>query len=145
MILSHAITMALDEIGTTPEIHAVQSDQYCRQLVLTLTCQGAPFTVPEGTLVTVKFRRSDGSCGEYDTLPDGSSCCNYADNVLTVMLAPQVCEQAGAVQMTVALLWQNALLHSFPILVMVMPDSTAETSGSEPPGESLPDAEGVRF
>ncbi len=145
MILSHAITMALDRAGPMPEVHAVQSDRYCRQLVLTLTSQEAPFDIPQGTQVTVKFHRSDGSGGEYSTLPDGSSCWSYAGNVLTVALAPQVCRQAGAVQLTVALLCQNALLHSFPILVTVMPDSTAESTESEAPGEFLADAEEVSF
>ncbi len=145
MILSHAITMALDALQEIPEIQAVQSDQYCRQLVLTLTAQGQPFQIPDGTTVKVRFRRGDGSGEEYATLPNGRICWSYTENVLTVALAPQVCTQAGSVQLTVQLTYQQALLHSFPIRVLVLPDSEADFYVESSPVEILLNAEEVSF
>ncbi len=145
MILSHAITMALDELQECPQIQAVQSDQYCRQLVLTLMAQGQPFQIPKGTTVKVRFRRGDGSGEEYAALPDGKACWDYTENVLTVALAPQVCTQAGSVQLTVQLNYKQALLHSFPIRVLVLPDSEADFYVESAPVEILADAEEVSF
>ena len=73
----------------------VEGDQYARQLELSLLCGGESWEIPEDVHATVRFRKPDGTGGEYDSLPDGSPAWSASGNVLTVELAPQVLSCPG--------------------------------------------------
>lgn len=113
------ITIDLMKPAQIPVIHAVQGERDSRIAELTLVADGKPWTLPNGALLTVRYGRNALSGGYYDTLPDGSAACSYADNVITVVLAPQMMAQAGAVLAQVEILHENQLLTTFSFRLMV--------------------------
>lgn len=113
------ITIDLMNPDQTPVIHAVQGERDSRIAELTLLANGKPWTLPNGALLTVRYGRNALSGGYYDTLPDGTSACSYAGNIVTVILAPQMMAQAGAVLAQVEILHENQLLTTFAFRLMV--------------------------
>lgn len=109
----------LDFLST---IHAVQGDAYSRLVAFELYNGGAKYTPPEGTTAIVRYRREDGTRGNYDVLPDGSSAYTINGNMLTVALAPQLCIVPGLVQLAVGLISGNAEINTFSVRVVVQPN-----------------------
>ncbi len=106
---------------SVPCVEAVQDDRYSRDLQIRLSENGLPFSPPADCAVEVRFSKSDGKSGRYDTMPDGSPAWTLCENVLTVRLAPQVLTAAGEVSVMVALIHQDAELSCFPIRILVVP------------------------
>lgn len=119
MIITSKLKMDLQQRSFVPAIHAVQNDRYCRNLELTLYSGGEAWTIPETAAAMVRYSKSDGKGGEYDTLPDGTIGWSAAENVLTIALAPQVLTTAGPVNLAVTLLDGEKLLSTFCILLDV--------------------------
>lgn len=109
----------LDFLST---IHAVQGDAYSRLVAFELYNGGEKYTPPEGTTAIVRYRKEDGTRGNYDVLPDGSSAYTINGNMLTVALAPQVCIVPGLVQLAVGLISGNAEINTFSVRVVVQPN-----------------------
>ncbi len=130
MIITSKLTMDLQKPGYQTVIHGVQNDRYCRNLALTLLSGGTAWTVPETASVLVRYCKSDGLGGEYDTLPDGTAAWSAEENVVTVALAPQVMTVPGPVRITVVLLDGARQVSSFGILLHVQP-ALAPVAGSE--------------
>ena len=131
MIVTHEINMDLMNRGIVPIIEAVQDDCGSRRLAICLRAGGAAWEPPDGVNAIVRYIKSDGRGGEYDRLPDGTRAWTVSANVLTVELAPQVLNVAGPVKLSVALVLDTAVLHTFQILVHVQPDVTAKLAASE--------------
>lgn len=104
MIITSKIKMDLALSGSTQRVCVVQDDKYSRNLEITLLCNGVPWEVPEGATGVVRYRKPDGTGGNYDLLPDGSDAVSIEGNVLTVALAPQVCTVPKVVKLAVGLL-----------------------------------------
>lgn len=102
-------------------IHAVQDDRYSRNLELTLFSSGAPWNIPEGITLLVRYSKPDGRGGEYSTMPDGSSAWSAEGNVLTIALAPQVLTVPGAVNLSVTIMKDHMQISTFSLLVSVSP------------------------
>ena len=119
MIMTHKLEMDLLEPGSIRRIYAVQDDRYSRNLELTLYAGLEPWTVPENVQTVIRYRKPDGTGGEYNVLPDGSSAWMAENNVLTVALAPQVLTVPGTVMMSVMLQKDRAQLSSFEICLIV--------------------------
>ena len=131
MIITSKLKMDLTQHTAIPMIHAVQDDRYSRYLELSLFSAGAPWPVPEDASVRVRYSKSDGKGGEYDTLPDGSCAWSKAENVLTIALAPQVLTVPGPVRLSVVLLQGHRRLSTFTILVRVAAAIHAHANESE--------------
>ena len=130
MTITHKLSIDLLHQEHLPVIDAVQND--CgRVLALMLHTNGIPWTVPDGVRVSVRYRKSDGLGGEYDTLPDGSTAWSIADNVLTVALAPQVLTTAGETTLSILLTKGNAAIRTFDIRLQVQPDLSESITKSE--------------
>ena len=95
MMITNKLKLDMQNPGILPTIHAVQNDSYSRNLEIALLAGGKPFPVPENGTVVIRYKKSDGKGGEYDTLPDGRAAWQAAQNVLTVALAPQILPPAG--------------------------------------------------
>lgn len=119
MIVTNKVTMDLTKPAYVPVISAVQNDRYSRNLELTLCSGGEAWTVPEEAAVVIRYSKSDGKGGEYDTLPDGTQAWSAAENVLTVALAPQVLTAAGPVHLMVALIQEEQQISTFAVLLNV--------------------------
>lgn len=99
-----ALRVDLLDPGAPQIIHAVQDDSNSRKIAFSIYAGGAQWAVPDGTLVTVRYKKPDGTAGFYDTLPDGSTPAATIDgNVVTVALVPQTLTVCGNVPVQIKL------------------------------------------
>ena len=99
-----ALRVDLLDPGAPQIIHAVQDDSDSRKIAFNIYAGGAQWAVPDGTLVTVRYKKPDGTAGFYDTLPDGSTPAAMIDgNVVTVALVPQAFTVCGNVPVQIKL------------------------------------------
>lgn len=119
MIIVNKVNMDLTQPGFVPVVNVVQNDRYSRALELTLYSGGEVWSIPEEASAVIRYSKSDGKEGLYDALPNGEKAWSAAENVLTVMLAPQVLTAAGAVQLEVSLLEKDVQITTFSILLNV--------------------------
>lgn len=99
-----ALRVDLLDPGAPQIIHAVQDDSNSRKIAFNIYAGGAQWDVPDGTLVTVRYKKPDGTAGFYDTLPDGSTPAATIDgNVVTVALVPQAFTVRGNVPVQIKL------------------------------------------
>lgn len=99
-----AMRVDLLDPGAPQIIHAVQDDSNSRKIAFSIYAGGAQWAVPDGTLVTVRYKKPDGTAGFYDTLPDGSTPAATIDgNVVTVALVPQAFTVCGNVPIQIKL------------------------------------------
>lgn len=99
-----ALRVDLLDPGAPQIIHAVQDDSNSRKIAFNIYAGGAQWAVPDGTLVTVRYKKPDGTAGFYDTLPDGSTPAATIDgNVVTVALVPQAFTVCGNVPVQIKL------------------------------------------
>ena len=131
MIITNKFKLDLQNPGTVPTINAVQNDSGSRNLEIALFSGRQPFVFPETGRVVIRYKKSDGKGGEYDTLPDGQCASQWIRNLLTVTLAPQVLTTPGSVLLSVTLLHGEAQLSVFPIRLAVQPIAAASQADSE--------------
>lgn len=99
-----ALRVDLLDPGAPQIIHAVQDDSNSRKIAFSIYAGGAQWNVPDGTLVTVRYKKPDGTAGFYDTLPDGSTPAATIDgNVVTVALVPQAFTVRGNIPVQIKL------------------------------------------
>lgn len=99
-----ALRVDLLDPGAPQIIHAVQDDSDSRKITFSIYAGGAQWAVPDGTLVTVRYKKPDGTAGFYDTMPDGSTPAATIDgNIVTVALVPQAFTVCGNVPVQIKL------------------------------------------
>jgi hypothetical protein len=119
MILTHKITLSLNNRDGIQSIDAVQGDT-ARAVELTLLENGLAWAVPEDVRAVIRYRRIyGGSGGIYDSLPDGAAAWSVRENKVTAMLAPAVLAVPGPVEVQVTLTQGDAELTCFSFLVHV--------------------------
>lgn len=119
MIITHKIKMDLTGGGEYGHISAVQNDQYSRNVELELLHDGDSWMIPENVQAIISYCKFDGTVGQYDRLPDGSTAWSASENFLTVALAPQVLTALGNVIMAVKLIQGKQVLNTFSFVVTV--------------------------
>ena len=120
MVITHKLRpMDLTCKNVTQRVDVMQDDKFSRCLALPIRANGADVELPEDVRAVIRFRKPDGTGGNYDTLPDGASAYTISGSAITVALAPQVCTVPGLVQMAVCLMRGNAEINTFVILVNV--------------------------
>lgn len=126
MIITHKLQpMDLTHKQNTSRVDVVQDDKYSRDVEFTLTENGVAWQIPDGTTAIVRYKKPDGTGGNYDALPDGSTAYQINGNVLTVSLAPQVCTVPGFVQLSVGLIQGSAEINTFTVDIVVQPNPGA--------------------
>lgn len=130
-----ALRVDLLDPGAPQIIHAVQDDSNSRKIAFSIYAGGAQWAVPNGTLVTVRYKKSDGTAAFYDTLPDGSTpAATINGNVVTVTLVPQVFTVRGNVPVQIKL-YDSAgtSITTFAVVMHVLPNvvSDAEIVSSD--------------
>lgn len=131
MIITNHVSMDLMKNNRSATINAVQDDRYSRNLEISLFANEAPWTAPENTSFLIRYSKSDGKGGEYDTLPDGSNAWTMEDNILTIALAPQVLTVPGPVSLAVRMILDEKQLSTFTFLINVSPAVGMEIADSE--------------
>ncbi len=121
MIVTHNITIDLRDFGVVPRIDATQDDQYTRNLAITLQEGGEAWRIPEDAAAVIRYCKSDGIGGEYDTLPDGSPAWWVEDNVLWLALAPQVLTAPGVTMLSASIILEEKVISIFSIAIHVRP------------------------
>ena len=121
MIVTHNVTIDLQDKGAVPQIDATQDDQYTRDLAIHLMEGQSPWTVPEDAAVVIRYCKSDGVGGEYDTMPDGSAAWSAEENVLRLALAPQVLTCPGTVMLSATMIRETEILSIFSVAISVRP------------------------
>lgn len=119
MVITHNITIDLSRMNVVPVLQMVQSDQYSRDIVFSLTLDGASWDIPSNTTALVRYRKRDGTGGSYDTMPDGNKAYTIGTGKVTVKLAPQVLTVPGIAELSVALVNGKEYLHTFPLKIDV--------------------------
>lgn len=116
-----ALRVDLLDPGAPQIIHAVQDDSDSRKIAFSIYAGGAQWAVPDGTLVTVRYKKPDGTAGFYDTLPDGSTPAATIDgNVVTVALVPQAFTVCGNVPVQIKLYNSaGASIATFAVVMLV--------------------------
>lgn len=131
MIVTHKINMDMDNPQLLPVVDMVQDDKFSRMVEITLLENGKPWVPMEDSRVLIRYAKSDGTGGEYDTMPEGAIAWSLTENVLILWLAPQMLTVAGPVRMNVGFLNGIGEINSFPILLHVHPNVRREIAGSE--------------
>ena len=131
MIITHNITMAMDHRGPDPVVDAVQGDTNTREVLISLTCGGDPWTIPAGTTGIVRFRKPDGTGGIYDSLPDNTEAVTCEESAIRVKLAPQVLTVPREVMAQVELNNGDSTIGTFMFIVLVEKDPSIGAIDSE--------------
>ena len=123
-----ALRVDLLDPGAPQIIHAVQDDSNSRKIAFSIYAGGAQWAVPDGTLVTVRYKKPDGTAGFYDTLPDGSTPAAKIDgNVVTVSLVPQAFTVCGNVPVQIKLYDSSGTsIATFAVVMHVLPNVVAD-------------------
>lgn len=119
MVITHKLSMDLEGKEPAQWIEMPQGGANSRKIRLVLTENTQPWKIPEGANILIRYRKSDGTGGEYDTLPNGTSAWDANENILTISLAPQVLTSSGTVLLYIVLLHEDCVLNTFPVEIRV--------------------------
>lgn len=113
MTITQKISLDMVRQGITPRIVVKQGDANSRAVEITLLENGQDWEIPAGASAAVRYRKTDGTSGMYDTMPDGTAAVTCAGNVMTVNLAPQMLTCPGPVKADVVLTSGTSFLATF--------------------------------
>ncbi len=120
MVIKHKLKMDFANQALPAKIHAVQGDQYTRQVELALYAGGTPWLVPEAAAVVIRYARADGSGGSYDRIGE-ELAWSAAGNLLNITLSPAMLLRDGPVMAAVDLMEGKRKITTCSFLVMVQP------------------------
>ena len=125
MIITHPLTFHLDRREEAPVLEVVQGDT-ARSIELSLYFGNAPWELPEYATAALRFRKSDGSGGCYDTMSNGSCAYFISGNTVTFRLAPQVTDVAGITELQVVITADGTEISTFTALLSVQADPSLD-------------------
>lgn len=132
MRITSQLNMDFVRRNSSARVWAVQGDCMSREVRISLFEDGSVWTVPEGVTASLRYIRSDGTGGSYDTLPDGTQGWRVEGSTVTMTLAPQLTAQAGLMQCHLVLTQGAKLVASFPFHLIV---EEAQMASQEQPGD----------
>lgn len=141
MRVTQKIEIDLANQGPGDVLSAVQGDVNSRYVEITLV-EGESKVDTAGCTGIVRYRRADGTGGNYDTASDGTSAVSFAGNVATVQIAPEVLAVPGVAQVAVAIVAGTSMLHTFVFQIDVQknPGMNVTASGGFYLAGTLPDS-----
>ena len=71
MIVTHDITIDLQNRKGVPRVDATQDDRYTRDIAITLMSGAEPWEFPSDAVTVIRYSKSDGVGGGDDTMPHG--------------------------------------------------------------------------
>lgn len=117
--ITHRLKMNLEGGEILQRLEMPLGDASTRKIELLLYENQKIWIIPEDIAVVIRYKKPDGTMGEYDTLPDGSAAWSALDNMLTLTLAPQVLSTAGSVVLYAALYQEDKVLQTFAMEMFV--------------------------
>lgn len=130
MTITHKLTMDMAKKEAPAILDVVQGDS-ARAFQMALLENGAPWEIPENISVVVRYAKSDGTGGTYDTLPDGTTAWSVDGNKLTIALAPQLCSISGVVTAQVCLVAGEKQISTFAFVLRVLAEVTGEEASED--------------
>jgi len=131
MIITHKINMDLQIRNTPHRLTMVQCDTDTRIVVLEMTSGGKLWEPGTVDRVLVRYRKSDGTGGSYDSKPDGSVAWSLIGTELELWMAPQVLTVPGLVEMQAAMFREEKCLATFCFQITVEADPSVGAVESE--------------
>ncbi len=131
MTITHNLKIDLVRPAILPPVTVVQGDTYTREVQISLYAAGVAWELPEGHDVAIRYSKSDGTAGVYDTMPDGSMAWQSEGNTVNIMLCPQMLTAPGMVPTQVSIIMDERTLSTFTFLVAVEPDAGKGALASE--------------
>lgn len=125
MTITQNISIDLQQPGSAPVVHAVQGEEYTREVKVTLYSGGVAWVPPEEIEIAVSYQKSDGTTGLYDKLPNGNAACTIENNSITAIMAPQMLTVPGLVKAVVIMYEEGSQLATFPFYLNVEPNPSA--------------------
>lgn len=123
MIITHKLKpMDLASRGVPQRVDVMQDDKYSRNLQISLYENGTIWQIPRDVVAVIRYKKSDGTGGNYSELPDGTTAYEISGNVITIALEPKVCADPGLVILAVGLIQNNTEVNTFTIDVVVQPN-----------------------
>ena len=105
--------MDLTRYSGPQTIYAAQDDKFSRDVEIILLSDGLPWMIPEDVSVQIRYSKSDGTGGEYSELSEGTPAWSVTDNLLTIILAPEVLDVSGSGSLSVVMTQGQAQLSTF--------------------------------
>ena len=132
MTITQQISIDLQQPGSAPVVHAVQGEEYTREVKVTLYSGGVSWTPPSGCEVAIRYGKPDGKGGIYDKLPDNTTAWSILNNTISITLAPQMLTVAGIVNAQVEIIVnKKEILSTFHFIVDVEEDASMGAVKSE--------------
>lgn len=131
MIIKHKINMDLQIRNTIPRLGMVCGDSLSRAVEIAMYTDGVAWKPEKLDNVLLRFRKSNGHGGSYDTLPNGTRAWDWEENRLCIQLAPQVLTVEGLVEVQAVLIQGDACLATFCFQIDVEADPAAGVVESE--------------
>ena len=121
MNVIHQIRLDMQQNSLRQTLHVKQGDSMSRTVSLALYNNGTAWEIPsDATILQLAYYKPDRTGGLYDTMPDNSTACIAAGNVVTARLHPQMFAVAGLVACELRLLTQSgAQISTFSWYMMV--------------------------
>lgn len=117
MQVDHYVTLHLT--ATQVEVIPAMQGDGARCLLASLMANGEPWPVPEGVRVGIAYTLPDKSDGYYNQLTDGRPAATVAGNLVSVILAPVLTEQAGTAKLSLVLRQGEKQIATFPLQLKV--------------------------
>ena len=117
MEVKHFVTLYLTSQQAV-SIPAVLGDG-ARLMVASLMEGADPWEVPEGVSIGIGYTLPDKTPGYYDRLEDGTSAAMAAGNLISVVLAPVLTQQAGTTKLSLILRQGERQIATFPLQMRV--------------------------
>ena len=119
LIITHRLKMNLEEPEALQRLEMPMGDAGSREIEMHLYANQSIWPIPEGVTTVIRYRKPDGTMGEYDTLPDGNAAWSVFENILKLKLAPQVLAAAGSVILYATLYLEGKILQTFATEIYV--------------------------
>ena len=132
MLITTKVDIDLQEPNYATRINVVQGDTNTRCVEVALKAGGNAWQIPADIAVAMRYRKPDMTGGYYDTMPDGTVAWNiHQQNVISILLAPQMLTVAGTVFAQLELMHGNNVLRTFTMYINVEADPAANVIKSE--------------
>lgn len=131
MIIKHKVNMDLQIRNTLPRLGMVCGDSQSRAVEIAMYSDKVAWKPDNLDNVLLRYRKSNGHGGSYDTLPNGTKAWQCEENRIIIQLAPQVLTVAGLVEAQAVLIRGDACLATFCFQIDVEPDPAAGAVESE--------------
>ncbi len=119
MTITHRLKMNLEESELLQRLEMPLGDANAREIELLLYANQRIWIIPKDVTVVIRYKKPDGTMGEYDTLPNGKAAWSAVDNALTISLVPQVLTAAGSVVLYACLYQEEKVLQTFAVEIFV--------------------------